>query len=96
MYFPLILPLLSYRTNNVHAMNYAAADIFFPEEFASSSSSEVKYRGRARFEFDDIDLALSNVTTVKFSQTVPLPGISDIGSRKMVTHTLTLPSFSIP
>ena len=30
-----------------------------------------------RFELDDIDLALSNVTTVKYSQTIHLPGVSE-------------------
>lgn len=30
-----------------------------------------------QFELDDIDLALSNVTTVKYSQTIHLPGVSE-------------------
>lgn len=29
-----------------------------------------------QLELDDIDLALSNVTTVKYSQTIHLPGVS--------------------
>ena len=35
-----------------------------------------------RFELDDIDLALSNVTTVKYSQTIHLPGVSESSGEK--------------
>jgi cleavage and polyadenylation specificity factor subunit 2 len=49
----------------------------------SSSSAE---GGQDQFDLDDIDLALSNVTTVKYSQTIHLPGISEsAGSRRHVT-----------
>ena len=30
-----------------------------------------------KFELDDIDLAFSNVTTVKYSQTIHLPGVTE-------------------
>lgn len=38
-----------------------------------SSTAESQHQ----FELDDVDLALSNVTTVKYSQTIHLPGIAE-------------------
>ena len=44
-----------------------------------------------QFELDDIDLALSNVTTVKYSQTVHLPGVAETAGEGMFICKLLLP-----
>ena len=41
-----------------------------------------------QFELDDIDLALSNVTTVKYSQTIHLPGVSQSAGRSNIISNI--------
>ena len=43
-----------------------------------------------QFELDDIDLALSNVTTVKYSQTTHLPGVAETAGECMFICKLLL------
>lgn len=43
-----------------------------------------------QFELDDIDLALSNVTTVKYSQTIHLPGIAETAGKGKCSHQSVL------
>ena len=83
-------------TNDTNDMDDVHAEEYASSSSSSSSDAAAKYKHKARFEFDDIDLALSNVTTVKFSQTVPLPGISDVGSRRLVTALPNLHQSFLP
>jgi Cft2 family RNA processing exonuclease len=43
-----------------------------------------------QFELDDIDLALSNVTKVKYSQTIHLPGIAETAGKGKGSHQFVL------
>ena len=60
-----------------------------PRDYGSGSTgSDQKFKDKHRFELDDIDLALSNVTMVKFNQTVKLPNAmssSSNASQQQVT-----------
>lgn len=48
-----------------------------------SSTAESQHQ----FELDDVDLALSNVTTVKYSQIIHLPGIAESAGKRETKGT---------